>query len=265
MCTSSRFDAGDGASVAAVVSDGKSAPASAADPSLVADLAVANRILFQEGVVDAFGHVSVRHDKHPDRFLLARNMAPGLVTGADIVEFDLDGNPLNAGGRSVYLERFIHGEIFRARPDVMAVVHSHSPAVVPFGIVKGVPFRPVYHMAAFIGEAAPVFEIRDVAGDDSDLLIRDNRLGAALAKTLGPANVVLMRGHGATIVGADLKEAVFRAVYTEGNARLQAEAMRIGPVTYLTPGEAKTATRTVGGQAVRAWDLWRMQVEGKLR
>ena len=264
MCTSASFGSDDGASVSAVVPDAKGGGGTGASPDLVRDVAIANRILFQQGVLDAFGHVSVRHDKRPDRFLLARNMAPGLVTEADIVEFDFDGNPINANGRSVYLERFIHGEVFRARPEVMAVVHSHSPSVVPFGIVKGVPFRPVYHMAAFIGEAAPIFEIRDAGGDATDLLISNSMLGVALAKTLGQGNVVLMRGHGATIVGADLKEAVFRAVYTEGNARLQAEALRIGPVTYLSAGEVKTATVNVGGQKNRAWDLWRMQAEGKL-
>jgi HCOMODA/2-hydroxy-3-carboxy-muconic semialdehyde decarboxylase len=264
MCTSSNFGSGDAASVATVVPDVGGKAGAAPDPALVKDLAIANRILFQQGVVDAFGHVSVRHDKRPDRYLLARNMAPGLVTETDIIEYDLDSNPLNANGRSVYLERFIHGEVYRARSDVMAVVHSHSPAVIPFGIVKSARFRPVFHMAAFIGEAAPVFEIRDVAGDETDLLIRDGRLGAALAKTLGTGNLVLMRGHGATIVGSDLRQAVFRAVYTEGNARLQAEAMRIGEVTYLSPGEAKTATVSVGGQAQRAWDLWRMRAEGVL-
>jgi HCOMODA/2-hydroxy-3-carboxy-muconic semialdehyde decarboxylase len=263
MCTSANPGGEDGASVSTVVADAKGR-ATDASPDLLKDVAIANRILFQQGVLDAFGHVSVRHDKHPDRFLLARNMAPGLVTEADIIEFDFDGNPLNAGGRSVYLERFIHGEVFRARPEVMAVVHSHSPSVVPFGIVKGVPFRPVYHMAAFIGEAAPIFEIRDHAGDETDLLISSSKLGAALAKTLGQGNVVLMRGHGATIVGASLKEVVFRAVYTEGNARLQAEGLRIGPVTYLSAGEIKTATVNVGGEATRAWDLWRMRAEGKL-
>lgn len=263
MCTSANIGSEDGASVSAVVPDAISA-AGDAGPELVKELAVANRILFQQGVLDAFGHVSVRHDKRPDRYLLARNMAPGLVTEADIIEYDLDSNPLNANGRSVYLERFIHGELYRARPDVMAVVHSHSPSVIPFGIVKSVPFRPVYHMAAFIGEAAPIFEIRDVAGDETDLLISDRRLGAALAKTLGSGTVALMRGHGATVVGATLMEVVFRAVYAEGNARLQAEALRIGPVTYLSAGEARTATVNVGGQALRAWNLWRMQAEGTL-
>lgn len=264
MCAPSGHGSDNGASVSAVVPDAKGRGAAAADAELVKELAVANRILFQQGVLDAFGHVSVRHDKDPNRFLLARNMAPGLVTATDIIEYDLDSNPLNADGRSVYLERFIHGELYRARPDVMAVVHSHSPSVVPFGIVKGVPFRAAFHMAAFIGEATPIFEIRDVAGDETDLLIRDNRLGAALAKTIGSGTLALMRGHGATVVAGTLKMAVYRAVYTEGNARLQAEAMRLGPVTFLSAGEARSANAMMETQVNRAWDLWRMKAEGKL-
>jgi ribulose-5-phosphate 4-epimerase/fuculose-1-phosphate aldolase len=234
-------------------------PRLSADPALVAELVTANKILFAHGVVDAFGHVSARHDKNPNRFLLARNMAPALVTAADLMEFDLDGNPVAADGCSVYLERFIHAEVYRARAEVMAVVHSHSPAVVPFGVAPGVPLRAVWHMSAFIGARAPVFEIRNAAGKASDLLIRDSDLGAALASSLGSHCVVLMRGHGATVVGASVREAVFRAVYTEVNARLQLEALRLGPAIYLTPEESVAATRSVGGQINRAWDLWRAQ------
>jgi ribulose-5-phosphate 4-epimerase/fuculose-1-phosphate aldolase len=250
MCAS-LFD--DPAAAAETISD-HAAASKPADPALLADLATANRILFRQGVVDGFGHVSARHDKHPDRFLLARNMAPGLVSESDIVTFDFD----------VYLERFIHAEIFRARPDVMAVVHSHSVAVVPFSIVKGVPFRAVCHMGGFIGICAPIFEIRDIAGDASDLLIRNSALGAGVAKSLGDGNVVLMRGHGSTVVGDRLKQAVFRAVYTENNAKLQAEAMRLGPIEALTAGEAETTARVIDTQVDRAWDLWKMQAEGRI-
>jgi HCOMODA/2-hydroxy-3-carboxy-muconic semialdehyde decarboxylase len=231
---------------------------------LIEELAIANRILFREGVLDAFGHVSARHDRRPDRFLLARNMAPGLVTEEDILEFDLTGNAIDAKGRAVYLERFIHGEIYRARPDVMAVVHSHSPAVIPFGLVRRRPLRSVCHMASFIGICAPVFEIRTAAGNDSDLLIRTPELGVAMAQTLGSGPVVLMRGHGATVVGTDLKRAVFRAIYTEVNARLQAQALALGPVTYLSEGETQSSTKTIDTQVERAWNLWRMQVEGAI-
>jgi ribulose-5-phosphate 4-epimerase/fuculose-1-phosphate aldolase len=244
----------------------KGEPSAPADPKLIEDVALANRILADHGVVDAFGHVSVRHDKRADRFLLARNMAPALVTPADILEFDLDGNPVNGQGRSVYLERFIHGEIFRARPDVHAIVHSHSPNVVPFGIVAEAKLRPIWHMSGFLGAAGvpvPVFEIRDVAGDSSDLLIRSNALGVSLARSLGKVDVVLMRGHGATIVGPDLRLAVYRAVYTEINARIQIEAMGLGTVNYLTPGEAAATAASNATQVNRAWDLWVRAQSGK--
>lgn len=233
------------------------------DPQLVADLVDANRILFDQGVVDAFGHASARHPSDPNLFLLARNMAPGLVTEADILTFDLDGNALDAAGRRVYLERFIHGEIYRIRPDVNAVVHSHSPSVVPFSVVPGAPLRPVCHMCGFLGAGVPNFDIREAAGDGTDLLITSPALGAALAAKLGKHAAVLMRGHGSTVVGKDLRQVVYRAVYTEVNAKLQSEAMRLGAPVYLTPAEAQAASTTIEAQNVRAWDLWRAQARAK--
>lgn len=230
---------------------------------LLQDLVHANHILFDEGVLDAFGHVSVRHPERPERFLLARNMAPGLVGAEDIIEFDLDGTPIDADGRSVYLERFIHGEIYRARPDVMAVVHSHSPSVVPFSAVKSTPLKPMCHMSGFLGEGAPIFEIRDVAGAATDLLIRSAPLGESLARSLGDNNVVLMRGHGATVTGPTLKQAVYRAVYVEVNARLQADALRLGPVEYLTREEANTAMEMIEGQVERPWQLWKQRAQAR--
>ena len=227
------------------------------DPQLLEDLVDANHILFNEGVVDAFGHVSVRHDKRPDRFLLARNMAPALVRADDVQEFDLDSNVTTDDTRRVYLERFIHGEIYRARPDVAAVVHSHSPAVVPFSAVEGAKFRPIAHMCGFLGDGAARFEIRDFAGDATDLLVRSGELGAALAKTLGSGNVVLMRGHGSTVVGPTLKHAVYRAIYTEVNARLLTDALRLGAVEYLSAGEALATMKTNEGQLERPWALWK--------
>lgn len=224
--------------------------------SAIGELVDANHILFDQGVVDGFGHVSLRHPVLPDRFLLARSMAPALVTADDMLVFDLEGAPIAAEGRSVYLERFIHSEIYRARPDVVAIVHSHSPAVVPFSVVRGTRLRPLCHMCGFLGAGTPVFEIRDVAGRGSDLLIRDARLGAALARSLGQGAAVLMRGHGSTVVGGSLRQAVFRAVYTEVGARLQAEAMRLGPVTYLTDDEAAAAAKANDAQIDRAWLLW---------
>jgi HCOMODA/2-hydroxy-3-carboxy-muconic semialdehyde decarboxylase len=261
MCASSHGD-GD-APVSTVMIDAK-AGATAPDPHLIADLVIANRILFDQNVVDAFGHVSVRHDKRPDRFLLARSMAPGLITAADIVEFNLDGNPLTAGGRSVYLERFIHGEIYRTRPDVGAIVHSHSHAVIPFGVVNAHALRAIFHMSAFIGTETPIFEIRDHTGDGSDLLIRNGALGAALAQKLGARAVVLMRGHGVTVAAPDLRQAVFRAVYVDVNARLQLQAIGLGAVNYLTDAEGRAAAAANATQIGRAWDLWQMRVEGKL-
>jgi ribulose-5-phosphate 4-epimerase/fuculose-1-phosphate aldolase len=231
-----------------------------ADRALIEELVIANWILDEHRVVDAFGHISVRHDKRSDRFLLARNMAPRNVAVEDIMAFDLDGTPVNANGRGVYLERFLHAEIYRARPDVMSIVHSHSPAVLPFTIVKEAPLRPVYHMSSFIGERAPVFEIRDVAGTGSDMLIKNNPLGVALARSLGSAALVLMRGHGSTVVAPSIQQAVYQAIYTEINARIQAEASQMGEVTYLTAEEAIAADVNVAGQMKRPWDLWKADV-----
>ena len=242
------------------------APAVAdAAPELVEDLVMANRILFQQGVVDGFGHVSARHDKHPDRFLIARSMAPALVTAADIMAFDFDGNPLGGDTRNGYLERFLHGAIFRARPDVNGVVHSHSPAVIPFGLVKEVPLRAVSHMGGFLKTGVPIYEIRDSAGDASDMLIRNTNLARDLAKALGNEVAVLMRGHGSTVAGTSVRQAVFRAVYTEFTARLQSEALRLGTPNYLTEAEGINAAKTNDANIGRAWDLWRMAVTGQLR
>jgi len=222
--------------------------------ALVEKLVLANRILYARGVVDAFGHASARHDRSPDHFLLARNMAPALVRRDDILTFDLDGAALDADGRRVYLERFIHAEIYRARPDVHAIVHSHSPSVIPFGVI-GQPLRPIFHMCGFLGEGTALFEIRDVAGD-SDMLIRDGRLGAALSTALGPRSTVLMRGHGSTTVGSTIEQAVYRAVYAEVNARLQLSAIPLGAVTYLNAEEAAKAAAVNDTQLPRVWELW---------
>ena len=232
------------------------APGAPASGALIADLVTANHILFDQGVVDAFGHVSVRHDADPRRFLLARNMAPGRVTADDIVEFTLDGAPVNANGRKVYLERFIHGEIFRRHPRITAIVHSHSHAIVPLSVTKGVRLQALFHMAGFVGAGAPVFEIREAGGSATDLLISTNALGAALAEKFDSSDIVLMRGHGSTVVGGSIMQAVYRAVYAEVNARYQIDAMRLGEVTYLTAEEAAACVATVEAQMQRPWDLW---------
>jgi ribulose-5-phosphate 4-epimerase/fuculose-1-phosphate aldolase len=242
-------------SIAVQVTDVQSA-APAPDPTLIDQLVTANHILFDQGIVDGFGHISVRHDKRPDRFLLARNMAPGHVTAGDIVEFTLDGDAVNAEGRRVYLERFIHGELYRKRPDVMAVVHSHSHSIVPLSVVKGVRLQAIFHMAGFVGQGAPVFEIRDVAGDSTSLLISDQRLGAALADLFANSDIVLMRGHGSTVVGQSIPHVVYRAIYAEFNARYQIAAIGMGDVTYLTEGESAACVTTVEAQMQRPWDLW---------
>ena len=234
-----------------------------ADPALIDDLVAANRILYNEGVVDGFGHVSGRHDKDPERFLLARSMAPGLVTAADLMEFDLAGEPIDPQGRTPYLERFIHSEIYKAYPAIQAIVHSHSPAVIPFGVVAA-PLRPIFHMGSFLGLGVPVFEIRETGGLATDMLIRTPALGEALAKSLGSAAVALLRGHGNVVVGASVKEVVFRAVYTEINAQLQSEALRLGQgqVVFLNDAEAMASMTTNQGQITRAWNLWKAKALG---
>jgi HCOMODA/2-hydroxy-3-carboxy-muconic semialdehyde decarboxylase len=223
-----------------------------------AELAAANRVLVDQGVLDAFGHVSVRCEDDPARFLISRNLAPALVTETDIQVMTLDATTEDA--RPSYLERFLHAEIYRARPDVFAVVHSHSPAVVPFS-VSDRPLAPVMHMAGFLPQHTPVFEIRDVAGDATDLLVTDARLGRALAATLHDAPVALMRGHGSVAVGRTLPEAVFRAVYTEVNARTQAQAAQLGAYTVLTEAEGAAITETNRSQIGRAWSYWRDRIQ----
>src|SRR5215469_1221612 len=233
-------------------------------PELIEDLVAANRILSDQGVVDGFGHVSARHPEEPRRFLLARSMAPGLVTADDIMEFDLDGAALDPRGRTLYVERFIHSEIYKAHPEINAVVHSHSPSVIPFGVTK-VPLRPIYHMSSFLGARVPVFEIREAGGPATDMLIRTPDLGAALAQKIGTAAVVLMRGHGDVVVGRSVRQVVFRAVYTEVNAKLQSEALRLGggEVEFLNQQEAANATATNDAVLSRPWELWKRQALGR--
>jgi HCOMODA/2-hydroxy-3-carboxy-muconic semialdehyde decarboxylase len=235
----------------------------APDRALVADVVAANHILYDQGVVDGFGHVSARSDKDLNRFLLARSMAPGLVKAEDILEFDLSGNAIDAQGRALYLERFIHSEIYKAHPEVRAIVHSHSPAVIPFG-VTGVPLRPIFHMSSFLGAGVPVFEIREAGGAGTDMLVRNPALGAALAQKLGGSTVVLMRGHGDVVVGRSVREAVFRAIYTEVNAKLESEALRLGEgrVTFLNDQEAGASMATNAALVDRAWDLWKAKAMG---
>ncbi len=220
-------------------------------------LVEANCILVDRGVLDAFGHVSVRAEDDTSSFLISRNLAPALVQASDVQTLSFAGTTEDP--RPTYLEIFIHSEIYRARPDVRAIVHSHSAAVIPFG-VSTVALRPVLHMAGFLAPAAPVFEIRHFAGPATDLLIRSPDLGAALAASLREACVVLMRGHGATAVGTSLPEAVYRAIYTEVNARAQLAATSLGQPTFLTDDEAAATVAAVAPQMIRAWNYWRNEL-----
>jgi ribulose-5-phosphate 4-epimerase/fuculose-1-phosphate aldolase len=238
----------------------RGAAAGRLDPDLVKDLVAANRTLARLNVLDAFGHVSVRDPRNPHRYLIARSVAPESVTTADILVLDLDSQTVDPkdDGKLLYRERFIHGEIYKARPDVNAVVHSHSPTVVPFTVTRA-KLRPLLHNAGVLGLGVPLFEIRRTAGDGTDLMILTPRLGQTLAKKLGKeAAVVLMRGHGDSVVGPSLPNAVFRAYYTEINARQQLAAITIGgPINFMTRAEALTANEAMLRASARPWALWR--------
>lgn len=253
------------AAYAAPGSGGASAPApKSGGPvarSVLEDIAAASRILAEQGVVDGFGHVSLRHPDAPDRFLMSRALAPALVTPDDIMEFTLDSVACEDKGRSGFLERFIHGQIFKARPDVMAVAHSHSPSVIPFGLID-TPMRAMFHNAAFLNEGVPVFDIADEFGP-TDMLVGNNEKGVALAKCLGQHSVCLMRAHGSVAVGPSLPMAVFRAVYTEVNARVQTAATLMsggGRIAGLNGEESVLADEVNRGAGLRAWELWRKRV-----
>jgi ribulose-5-phosphate 4-epimerase/fuculose-1-phosphate aldolase len=246
--------------VAAVAPSVAKAQSPELSSSLTEDLVAANHILAQQGILDGYGHVSVRSDAALDRYLLSRSLAPALVTAADIQQYDLASNPLDPAARPSFLERFIHGEIYRARPDVRAVVHSHTPALIPFG-ATGTALRPLYHMTAFVGEGVPVFEIRKARGDDPKMLmlVHNPEIGRALAETLGNKPAALMRGHGAVVVGSSLPHAVGRSVYLALNATLQAQVMALGgSINYL---DAREAREEIPDNYQRAWELWKRQAQ----
>jgi ribulose-5-phosphate 4-epimerase/fuculose-1-phosphate aldolase len=229
------------------------------------DLVAAYRILAEHGVIDAYGHVSVRSANDPKRYLLARSIAPELVTHADIMEYDLDSNPIDPRGRESVRERFIHGEIYKARPDVNAVVHNHSPSVVPFSVTRAA-MKPIFHMAAFVGKGVPNFEIRK-AQKGTDLLVKTPYLGQALAKTLGKSPAALMRGHGSVTVGETLPRAVGRSIYLEMSARMQLQAMAIaGPRGKIATLDAAEVQASVPAQDYnRAWPMWRAKALAGLK
>jgi ribulose-5-phosphate 4-epimerase/fuculose-1-phosphate aldolase len=224
------------------------------------DIVVGSRILADLGIVDGFGHVSARSPTNPKHFLMARSVAPALVTAEDIMEFDENGEPVDARGRAIFLERFIHAEIYRARPDVMAVVHAHSPAVIPFTVSK-TQLKPMFFNGAFIGAGAAVWDIAKDFGA-TDMLIRNNAIGKSLAQALGDKSIVLLRGHGDVAVGSAVKVAVFRAYYTDVNARIQTQALTLGPdITFLSPEESTKADATNMIVMERVWALWKLRVQ----
>jgi ribulose-5-phosphate 4-epimerase/fuculose-1-phosphate aldolase len=229
------------------------------DRAVLEDLAASSRILADQGVFDAAGHVSMRHPGHPERFLMSRSLAPQMITADDIMEFDIDSNAIDARGRNGFIERYLHGEIFRARPDVMAIAHSHSPSTIAFGL-SNVPMRAMYHNAAFLAAGVPVFDIRDKFGA-TDIVISTAEKGAALAKVLSDKPVALLRAHGMVATGPSLPVAVFRAIFTVTSAHIQHQALALGgPVAALGAEEGRLAdvvnVQTVG----RAWDLWKKRV-----
>jgi ribulose-5-phosphate 4-epimerase/fuculose-1-phosphate aldolase len=236
-----------------------STPGGPVDRATLEDLAAASRILVDQGVFDAAGHVSMRHPGHPEHFLMSRSLAPQMITADDIMEFDLDCNAVDPRGRNGFIERYLHGEIFRARPDVMAVAHSHSPSVIAFGL-SNVPMQAMYHNAAFLAGGVPVFDIRETFGV-TDIVVSTAAKGAALAKVLADKPVALLRAHGMVAVGPSLPVAIFRAIFTVTSASIQHQALALGgPVVALSAGEGAIAdvvnVQTVG----RAWDLWKQRV-----
>lgn len=222
------------------------------------ELVVANRILAREGVVDAFGHISVRHPENPEKYLLSVSRAPELITRDDIVEFTLDGKATDLRGRTPYGERFIHGAIYERRPDVNSVIHNHSHEVIPFGVTRKQSLRAVAHVGSVIGANVSTWDIRDKFGPDTDMLVVNMEQGHDLAATLGSDVCALMRGHGAVVTGANIREAVMSAVYLQVNAKLQLQALQLGDPIYLSEGEiANTFKRQMSPLGLdRAWDYW---------
>lgn len=222
---------------------------------VIDDLVIANRILFQHKIVDAFGHISVRHSKDPTKYVLARHMAPDLVTAADLVLFDLNSVPVEPSDHRFYSERYIHGEIYKRRPDVNSVIHCHASPLIPFGVTK-TKLKPIYHMSAFLGDGPSTFEIREKSGFTS-MLVRTPEIGAALAEDLGAQPMILMRGHGATFVGRTIQESVYRSIYATENAAIELEALRLGDIEFLAPEESALYASYSSEVMHRPWDLWK--------
>ena len=227
------------------------------DEQRIADLVDANHILASLGVNDGYGHVSVRSVKNPTHYFMSRSRAPALVSRADIIEFDADSQPIDGGGRRLYGERPIHGETYRARPDVQSVVHAHPRDVLPFTLTSA-PFLPVIHMAFFLGaEPTPVFDSRSVEGESDSILVLTAKAGATMAKVLGRRSVVLMRGHGITVAGPSVQSAVYQAIYTVENARVRQAALALGDPAALNAAEVERMPRSMNYPNVgRTWEIW---------
>jgi ribulose-5-phosphate 4-epimerase/fuculose-1-phosphate aldolase len=226
------------------------------DEQRITELVIANHILADQGVLDSYGHVTVRSLKNPKHYFMSMNKAPGLVTAADIMEFDENSQPVDQRGRQMYNERYIHGEIYRVRPDVICVVHSHSPQVLPYTVTQQ-PLKALIHMANFIGaDPVPVFDLEDVEGPHNGMLILNTRAGAGVAKALGNRAIVLLRGHGMTVVGSDVRRATYNAVYTQINAMVETQALQLGKPKFLNPFEVERR-----GEANRAWNAWARHAE----
>lgn len=237
----------------------------AQDPKIktaIEELVIANHILYDQNAVDGYGHISVRNPANPNTFFLARSVAPSTVKVEDIIEFDMSGKALNGDNRTAYGERFIHSGILKNRPDINSVIHGHAPPILPYGLT-GSTLKPVYHMSSFLGEGAPIFEIRNFAkpNPDTDMFVSNAELGNALSQTMGLQYFVLMRGHGYAAGGDSIKKAVFRAIYAIQNASIQSEAMKMGQVQYLTPGEAAISQETIEKTIGRPWQLWTERVK----
>ncbi len=228
----------------------------------VEELVLANHILYDQNAVDGYGHISIRNPNNSNTFFLARSLAPSVVTVDDIMEFDMNGKALNGDTRTAYGERFIHSGILRNRPDINSVIHGHAASILPYGLT-GTTLKPVYHMSAFLGEGAPIFEIRNFAkpSPDTDMFISNNDLGDALSKIMGLQYFVLMRGHGYAAGADSIKKVVFRSIYAIQNASIQSEAMKMGVVQYLTPGEASASQETIEKTIGRPWQLWSERVK----
>lgn len=219
------------------------------------ELVTANRILAREGVVDSFGHVSIRHPERPDRYVLSRARAPECIDVEDLIEFTLDGTPIDAAGRKPYAERYIHGAVYESRPEVRAVVHNHSPSVIPFAITTA-KLSPVMHMCAGIGAEVPTWDSRRDFGD-TNLLVTNMAMARSLAAALGSRPAALMRGHGCVVAAASLREVVFNSVYLQLNADLQLKASTLGAVTFLSDGEIAAVMKTRSSFTFeRAWEFW---------